>query len=634
MVDVHSHAPAPLVALGAALLLLEGASCQGTGQWAEHFQHEHATPRATDAEFPFWSPILRPVWPSRFNAVHMSLIPVGPHRGKVLVWDAGETIAFADPWAPGPLWSFQRYAIVDPDPNAATRFFNYFLPMAPLTPTPGALDLFCSGHAWSPFGYLVVAGGTEHVLADMGFRLVYTFDPRFDNAPFPGYAGPLYPGSPGTRWRDEQIRLRADRYYPTVTSTRRFPRPPAYSGAPTAVEVALVCGGSANPQPSQGVQVEWFSYEALLLLDSQEADEPRVFTDSMKGFDQWWGPVDPATPTDPVNPAPDGFHEYPRMHFLSNARVFHAGDLAASAQVDHSFAPGSTMPKGWSGTSAFVQRWDPSAGVPGPSSQFRHACTTVHFARIGLLTDLVVRIGGASIAGAPLPTCEACPAGAPGSWLSAPAVPDLVHAREHATAVALPDGSIFVVGGESRHAPIRVPELFRWGTGQWVQQPPHESARGYHSTAVLLDDGSVLVAGANERTWDYEIYLPPYLMGTPPLPRPSGISIANPSSVDADGTPVLSRPTGRPVHGFNVLCNNAAETLDFALAKAVLLTPGSVTHSGDMHQRYFECQVIPVSPTTLQVTAPGESQAPRGYYRLFVLSTAGVPSKALWIRLA
>jgi len=35
----------------------------------------------------------------------------------------------------------------------------------------------------------------------------------------------------------------------------------------------------------------------------------------------------------------------------------------------------------------------------------------------------------------------------------------------------------------------------------------------------------------------------------------------------------------------------------------------------------------------VQFTAPSESQAPRGYFRLFALSTAGIPSTALWVRL-
>jgi hypothetical protein len=125
--------------------------------------------------YPVWQ------WPSRFNAVHMALIPKGRYRGMVLVWDSDPVLANHPPqFASTPAnqyLSFQPYAIIDPadsptvwDPlpggNQAFRYRNFLLPMSNLfapTPTSGAPDgwtLFCSGHAWSPFGDLVVAGGT------------------------------------------------------------------------------------------------------------------------------------------------------------------------------------------------------------------------------------------------------------------------------------------------------------------------------------------------------------------------------------------------------------------------------------------------------------------------------------------
>jgi len=140
---------------------------------------------------------------------------------------------------------------------------------------------------------------------------------------------------------------------------------------------------------------------------------------------------------------------------------------------------------------------------------------------------------------------------------------------------------------------------------------------------LLLADGA-----------DNEIYQPPYLTGTPPPLRPSGLIILNPSSTDPDGTFVLTRPGGAAQPGFNVQANNPADTVDFKLDRVVLITPGAVTHSSDMHQRFIECAVIQVTPTMLQFTAPSESHAPRGYYMMFVLTTAAIPSQALWVRLA
>lgn len=204
---------------------------QGTGQWLPPFNHQHATATATNAKLPFTS-AAGPSWPSTFKAVHMSLIPVSDssapvsqrHRGKVIVWDQGNTLGFADPFQNGVIYSFQRYAIVDPDPNATTRFFNYFLPLE-ATPVLPAKDLFCAGHAWSPYGYLVVAGGAQHTVPPyLGEHFVYSYDPRFDNAFFPNTTTPVYPGAGGTRWREE-MSLQSDRFYPTLTLTQRFPRP-------------------------------------------------------------------------------------------------------------------------------------------------------------------------------------------------------------------------------------------------------------------------------------------------------------------------------------------------------------------------------------------------------------------------
>jgi hypothetical protein len=111
-----------------------------------------------------------------FNAVHMALIPKGPYQGKILVWDlyptdGKEPAASGLPQlAPNDYRSFQAYSIIDPDPalpSTQFRYRNFLLPM-PGIYTPNLLDntdedgegLFCAGHTWSPFGDLVVVGGT------------------------------------------------------------------------------------------------------------------------------------------------------------------------------------------------------------------------------------------------------------------------------------------------------------------------------------------------------------------------------------------------------------------------------------------------------------------------------------------
>ena len=121
-----------------------------------------------------------------FNAVHMALIPKGPYRGMVIVWNRDERILSSQ--APPGLsqtagsWvAYQPYAIVDPAdvPLGGIRYRNFLLPIGEFSSTTlptYAQDLFCSGHAWSPFGDLIIVGGTDYQVGPPVFhggRLTY-----------------------------------------------------------------------------------------------------------------------------------------------------------------------------------------------------------------------------------------------------------------------------------------------------------------------------------------------------------------------------------------------------------------------------------------------------------------------------
>lgn len=71
--------------------------------------------------------------------MHASLIPVGPNRGKVLMWGFGHAAQAHLDWA-----------IVDP---IAVTVHKGQLQEAK------AAELFCSSHAWTRDGRLFVAGG-------------------------------------------------------------------------------------------------------------------------------------------------------------------------------------------------------------------------------------------------------------------------------------------------------------------------------------------------------------------------------------------------------------------------------------------------------------------------------------------
>ena len=70
-----------------------------------------------------------------------------------------------------------------------------------------------------------------------------------------------------------------------------------------------------------------------------------------------------------------------------------------------------------------------------------------------------------------------------------------------------------------------------------------------------------------------------------------------------------------------------------SVASVVLVRPGAQTHAFDMEQRLVGLSFT-AGPSVLDVTAPPNGNiAPPGYYMLFVLDSAGVPSVASFVQL-
>jgi hypothetical protein len=191
----------------------------------------------------------------------------------------------------------------------------------------------------------------------------------------------------------------------------------------------------------------------------------------------------------------------------------------------------------------------------------------------------------------------------------------LTHPRLNANAVILPTGRVLVVGGGKQQkydTPTKVPELYNPATERWVSLAPQQGSRMYHSTALLLPDGRVLSAGQNagDLATFGEIFSPPYLFQGP---RPTIARM--PQAV-------------RYGDGFQVATPDAAD-----IRRVSLVRPGSVTHSVDFDQRYVGLR-FRAAAGKLTVRAPGRaSVAPRGHYMLFLVNSAGVPSKAGWVRI-
>jgi Domain of unknown function (DUF1929) len=205
--------------------------------------------------------------------------------------------------------------------------------------------------------------------------------------------------------------------------------------------------------------------------------------------------------------------------------------------------------------------------------------------------------------------------------------PPMRWGRSHLNTRILPDGTLLTIGGGAGavdnslyEGPVKTAELYNPATGTWTETDPQVDARTYHSTALVIPDGRVISMGDDRqivsdngpnggqlRTVEY--YEPPYLFKG-----------ARPSIGYSPG----GTPYGVPV---------GIGTTDGGIAKAVLLKLGATTHATDADQRSLE---LPVAPVTggLQFTTPSNpNAAPPGYYMLFLVNSAGVPSVAKMIRL-
>ena len=219
--------------------------------------------------------------------------------------------------------------------------------------------------------------------------------------------------------------------------------------------------------------------------------------------------------------------------------------------------------------------------------------------------------------------------------------PNMSAARIEMNAVLLPDGTVLALGGsavnEVPDAPGKNADLY---LGAAIVDTPVNSfvpagtgsfSRLYHSSALLLPDARVAVVGSNPGSrGDYEpaieIYTPAYLYDL----NDQLITAARPS-------------IGGVVPTSGVLGYAQSFTVNYstvsAISAAVLVRPGSSTHAVDMEQRL----IVLCSPTSTAcagpagtltlVTPPNGNVAPPGYYMLFLLDSAGVPSVARFVQL-
>jgi hypothetical protein len=187
----------------------------------------------------------------------------------------------------------------------------------------------------------------------------------------------------------------------------------------------------------------------------------------------------------------------------------------------------------------------------------------------------------------------------------------------------LPDGRVLVTGGSGKPNQLvnvnNRAEIWNPDTGNWSVGASGRRPRLYHSFALLLPDASVLVGGGGAspesplNNFHAELYYPPYLYDS--------------SGGPADRPVIESAPQVlEPGQSFTIA------TSPGEIDRVTLVAAGSVTHGVNLQQRFVELG-FSANGSSISAAMPARAaETPPGYYLLFVLNDAGVPSMAKIVR--
>ena len=304
---------------------------------------------------------------------------------------------------------------------------------------------------------------------------------------------------------------------------------------------------------------------------------------------------------------------YPGLHLLPNGTLFytrtgwgHAGGAPPASLDSSSYFHFTGATAGtWSAIAASVINRCKGMSV----MIYRNTCPHTRILVVGGCSSSG---GGINSAAEIIDASFLSPASA---WAFTAPSPDSTLRRQ-CNAVLLPDNTIFVAGGTN--TPNSPCMLFDPVANTWSAMASLPSVRMYHSVMILLPSGKVMMSGwANDASsGTIELYSPPYLFKG-----------ARPTISSAPATVNFGQQ-------FTIGTPDAA-----SITRVTLVKPMAVTHQTESNQRVIELPFLHdhVHPNNLIATAPDGGSphafAPGGYYMLFILNNAGVPSVAKWIHL-
>ncbi|KAF4221702.1 hypothetical protein CNMCM6805_008472 [Aspergillus fumigatiaffinis] len=193
------------------------------------------------------------------------------------------------------------------------------------------------------------------------------------------------------------------------------------------------------------------------------------------------------------------------------------------------------------------------------------------------------------------------------------------YSRTFHTSVVLPDGSVFITGGQAHGLPFNedtarlTPERYIPADNKFIEQFPNNIIRVYHSWSLLLPDATVinggggLCANCSANHYNAQIFKPPYLFD-----KNGGLT----------SRPVIQSATPNAKYGAQITI-----VVDSPISGASLIRYGSTTHTVNTDQRRIELELQPAGANTYTAIIPNDPGiALPGYYMLFAVGQNGVPS--------
>jgi hypothetical protein len=296
---------------------------------------------------------------------------------------------------------------------------------------------------------------------------------------------------------------------------------------------------------------------------------------------------------------------YPRMHLLPSGKVFYSGPSATS----YYFNPSN-------------QSWTTVGTTKLGADRTYGSSVLLPLTPANNYDPKVLILGGGNSATSTTELIDLGSSSPSWSW-----GPDMSHPRIDMDAVILPTGDVLALGGsalaENASTASLNTDLYDPGSNSFSSAGANAYPRLYHTVALLLPDATVWLAGSNPSRGNYESHMESY--------RPAYLYTrdGNNNVVAATRPTISSAPSNIAWGGqFSVSTPDAAN-----ISQAVLVRPGSSTHSFDMDQRLVGMSFTAGSGS-LTVTGPPNSKiAPPGYYMLFLINNNGVPSVASFVLL-